>query len=224
MTPPSLTPVEAPPGHVLPAFPLALLERVRAHDRPGEVLEDEDLMQSMPRRLGLTGVVFTQIRRYEDAARAGRNVPYAEVISLIQLLLRRADAGAILWETGELMAQRRLERVPGPLVRVVRILPGAGAGSAARVGRRLIRALSGGGSVEAHARPFRVRFNDCPLATLDALGTGCALYTGALDATLRAYTGKPQRVVHTDCRARGHDGCTWEATDDDAVASASSAA
>ncbi|MGH7444100.1 MAG: hypothetical protein ACREKM_04450, partial [Longimicrobiales bacterium] len=146
--PSSLTPVEAPPGHVLPAFPLALLERVRAHDRPGEVLEDEDLMQSMPRRLGLTGVVFTQIRRYEDAARAGRTVPYAEVISLIQLLLRRADAGAILWETGELMAQRRLERVPGPFVRVVRFLPGAGAGSAARVGRRLVRALSGGGSVE----------------------------------------------------------------------------
>ncbi len=220
----SRTPAEAPPGHVLPAFPLALLERVRAHDRPGEVLEDEDLMLSMPRRLGLTGVVFTQIRRYEEAQRAGRAVPYAEVISLIQLVLRRPDAGAILWETGDIMAQRRLERVPRGFVRLTRVLPGSGAGSAARVGRRLLRTLSGGGTIQSHGRPYRITFSDCPLATLDALGTGCALYTGALQTLLRGYTGKSDQVEHTACRARGHDACVWEAsTRDTATATAAAA-
>jgi hypothetical protein len=207
--PSSRSPAEAPPGHVLPAFPLTLLERVRAHDRPDEVLEDEDLMQSMPRRLGLTGVVFTQIRRYEEAERAGKPVPYGDVISLIQLVLRRPDAGIILWETGQAMAQRRLARVPGAMIRLARLMPGHGTASAARVGRRLLRALSGGGSIESHGRPFRVAFNDCPLATLDALGTGCSLYTGALETLVRGYSGRETKIVHEHCRGRGEDACVW---------------
>ena len=221
MTRPSSHPsAEAPPGHVLPAFPLALLERVRAHDRPGEVLEDEDLMRSMPRRLGLTGIVFDQMRRYEAAERGGKAVPYAEVISLIQLVLRRPDAGAILWETGQVMARRRLERTPRGLIRAIRILPGSGLGSAARVGRRLLRTLSGGGRVEADARPFRVRFSDCPLATLDSLGTGCSLYTGVLETVARAYSGREVKIVHDHCRARGDAACEWSEAADETVASA----
>lgn len=208
--PSSRSAADAPPGHVLPAFPLALLEEVRAHDHPGEVLEDEDLMVSMPRRLGLTGVVFTQIRRYEEAARTGRTVPYGEVISLIQLVLRRPDAGTILWATGRTMALRRMERVPRLLIRVVRLLPGSGAGSAARVVRRLLRALSGGGSIKVSQRPFRVTFDDCPLATLDALGTGCSLYTGAVQTIIEAYTGRATPVAHVLCRARGDAVCEWQ--------------
>ena len=209
----SRTAAEAPPGHVLPAFPLALLERMRAHDHPGEVMEEEDLQLSMPRRLGLTGVVFTQMRRYEDAHRGGRAVPYAEVVSLIQLVLRRPDASAILWETGELMAQRRIQRVPRGFIRMTQILPGAGNGSAARVTRRLLRSLSGGGTITMTKRPFTVVFSDCPVATLDEIGTACALYTGAIETVLRSYTGRDVRVVHTTCRAHGHPACEWREHD-----------
>lgn len=212
----SRTAAEAPPGHVLPAFPLALLERMRAHDHPGEVLEDEDFQLSMPRRLGLTGVVFTQMRRYEDARRGGRAVPYAEVLSLIQLVLRRPDASAILWETGELMAQRRIQKVPRAFIRMTRVLPGAGTGSATRVARRLLRALSGGGNVLVTRRPFTITFTDCPVATLDEIGTACALYTGAIETTLRSYTGRDVRIVHTTCRAHGHSACEWTERDADA--------
>lgn len=200
---------DAPPGFVLPALPLALLESVRSHDRPGEFLEDEDFTQSMPRRLGLTGVVFTQIRRYEEAQRTGKAVPFADVVSLMQLVLRRPDAGAIFHETGRMMAQRRADKVPQPFVKLIRVLPGAGAGSAARVARRLVRALSGGGVIEAHPRPFHIRFLDCPIATLDALGTACAIYTGAIDTTLSTYTGRTGLIEHTLCRARGDDVCEW---------------
>ena len=55
-------------------LPLAILESVRTHDRPAEVLEDEDLTISLPRRLGLTGVIETQIYRYQAAQKAG--APY----------------------------------------------------------------------------------------------------------------------------------------------------
>jgi len=54
---------DRPAALVAPLLPLVLLESVRAHDRPREVLEDEDLAASLPRRLGLTGVVETQIPR-----------------------------------------------------------------------------------------------------------------------------------------------------------------
>lgn len=200
---------EPPPGHVLPAFPLTLLEAMRAHDRPAEVLEDEDVTISMPRRLGLTDVIGTQIRRYEAAQKQGKPVPYAEVVSLIQLVLRRPDGGAILWQTGQKMAERRVQRVPKPLLRLMRILPGAGNGSAARVSRRLLRRLSGGGDVQANGRPFEIRFVDSPLATLDQLGTGCSLYSGALEYTYRAYTGNDRRIEHVACRGRGDTVCEW---------------
>ena len=69
---------------VAPVLPLALLEAIRAHDRPGgELLEDDPLVQ-LPRRLGLSDVVETQIRRYREAGRRG--VPPAEVLDLRSLM------------------------------------------------------------------------------------------------------------------------------------------
>ncbi|MGH7447075.1 MAG: hypothetical protein ACRELT_05925, partial [Longimicrobiales bacterium] len=99
-------------GSVSAAFPLALLESVRSHDRPGEVLEDEDLTISLPRRLGLTGVIETQIFRYEAAQKAGRDVPLHEVMSLIRLVMRRPDSEPILRETGQRMARWYFRHAP----------------------------------------------------------------------------------------------------------------
>jgi hypothetical protein len=92
-------------GNVAPAFPLALLESVRSHDRPDEVLEAEDLTVSMSRRLGMTGIIGTQIHRYTEAQRAGRSVRVDEVMGLIRLVLRRPDAAPILHETGQRVAR-----------------------------------------------------------------------------------------------------------------------
>jgi predicted hydrocarbon binding protein len=73
----------------------------------------------------------------------------------------------------------------------------------------LLRALSGGGNVVVTKRPFAVTFSDCPLATLDEIGTACALYTGAIETTLRSYSGRDVRIVHTSCRAHGSRACEW---------------
>src|SRR5690606_19268600 len=79
-----------PPAHlIVPFLPLALLEAMRAQDQPHEVLEDEDLAASLPRRFGLTSVVASQIERYREAARKRRGVPVDDVVDLIRLVLRR---------------------------------------------------------------------------------------------------------------------------------------
>ena len=51
---------------ITPLFPLILLETLRDRDRPEEVLEDEDVSVSLPRRLGLSDVVMVQIRRFQE--------------------------------------------------------------------------------------------------------------------------------------------------------------
>src|SRR5687767_11108495 len=131
-------------GTVYPILPLSLLEAVRAHDRPAEILEDEDLTVSLPRRLGLTGVVDTQIRQFEQAERSGRSVHLGEVQNLIRLVLKRPDAEAILRDTGHRVALHHFRRVPDGYVKVLRKLPrglltGAYRRSARRMLKRVVR-------------------------------------------------------------------------------------
>src|SRR5690606_21126730 len=116
--PADLTLVPRPEATIAPAVPLALLESVRAHDRPSEVLEDEDLTVSMPRRLGLTDVIDSQIRRYRANGR--RAVPLTEVADLFRLVLRRPDAEAILRAAGTMIGRELFSTgAPGAL----RLLP-----------------------------------------------------------------------------------------------------
>lgn len=197
-------------GNVAAAFPLALLESVRAHDRPGEVLEDEDLTVSLPRRLGLTGVIETQIFRYEAARKAGRAVPLDEVMSLIRLLMRRPDAEPILRETGQRMARWHYRRAPGLWTRVLHRAPARlGLRSARRAAARALRTIRLGQPVTS-TRPFTIRVSDCATAHLDETGVGCTLPTGIIEEQLLLSTGKPRRVRHTCCLARGDDACEWQ--------------
>lgn len=110
-------------GTVSAVLPLSLLESVRAHDRPDEFLEDEDMMLSMPRRLGLTGVVDNQIRQYQAAQRSGRVVSLDELTNLIKLILKRDDAAMILRETGRRMAEQHFKDSSQLAIRLLRILP-----------------------------------------------------------------------------------------------------
>jgi predicted hydrocarbon binding protein len=196
-------------GTVTAAFPLALLQSVRAHDHPGEVLEEEDLSVSLPRRLGLTGIVDTQIRRYESDQRTGRQVGLNEVASLVRLVLRRPDAEPILRETGQRIARLSFETRPRPMARLIRHGPAALALRSARhAGVRTLRSLNAGTAVEA-AKPFVVSVADCFTARVDGTSTGCALFTGLIEEQLLLYTGKPRAVRHSRCSAGGADLCEW---------------
>jgi predicted hydrocarbon binding protein len=192
-------------GLVPPIFPRELLESVRAHDRPGEVLEDEDLSISLPRRLGLTGVVDSQIRRYRVAKPWRRSVPVADLLNLIRLVLRRPDAGAILIEAGRRIARARFETAPATL----RFMPRfARMASARRTARQLLRTLTSSATVEVR-KPFHVRMVVPAIAHLDEIGSGCAVFTGVLDEMLVLWADAREGVSHTACMAHGHDACEW---------------
>lgn len=194
-------------GYVVPFLPLALLEAVRAHDLPPEVLEDEDVSVSLPRRLGLSDVVLTQIRRYEADVEAGRRVPLPDLIELVRLILRRPDAAEILMDAGRSVARWRYDRVPRGLAWYYRTVPRRMALMGVRRGvRRLMRAVTGSARITAR-KPLVVALGNSPTGRLD--GTACVLYTGAIEELASLYTGRDQRVVHTRCTARGDAVCEW---------------
>jgi len=192
-------------GHVLPVLPLALLETVRDQDRPVEILEAEDLSVSLPRRLGLTGIVSTQIQRYEAAVASGTRVPVPELTSLLQLVLRRPDAEPILRETGRRVARLRLGDQAPFMARALRRFSRLVFIPMRSAARRLLRGISGEAIVEL-AKPLVVRIRPS-YATLAA--SACVLYTGALEELIALYTGQPGTVLHPRCTARGDAVCEW---------------
>lgn len=194
-------------GSVVPMLPLALLETVRSHDRPPEVLEDEDLTVSLPRRFGLSDVVLTQIRRYEAAVESGRRIPLSELMDLLRLVLRRPDAAEILMDTGRQVARWYFERVSGTSVRLYRLLPGGlGLIGVRRAVRRMLRGVVGGTRIGIR-KPVTVTMGNSPTGRID--GTACVLYTGAIEEMVRLYRGSTSRVVHSRCSARGDALCEW---------------
>jgi predicted hydrocarbon binding protein len=196
-------------GQVSAAFPLALLESVRSHDRPGEILEDEDLSISLPRRLGLTGVIETQIFRYEAAQKAGRSVRLDEVMGLIRLVMRRPDAEPILREAGQRMARWYFRSTPEMWVKVLHRAPNRlGLPNARRASLRALRGLQAGDTMNA-AKPYTITVHNATTARLEENGTACILLTGLIEEQLLLATNKPRRVRHTCCSARGDSHCEW---------------
>ena len=197
-------------GDVPAYLPLALLEAVRAHDRPAEVLEDEDLTVSLPRRFGLTGVVETQIARYEAAQRAGRSVRLDEVVALFRLVLRRPDAGLIMHDTGRRFATWHFERRPASLRNLYPRLPARlSTMFAARAIRKALHLLNAGTSVHVHRSPFHVSIENCIFPRVDSSGAACALLTGLLEAEWKLFTGTTVSVAHDPCSAEGRARCEW---------------
>jgi bacteriochlorophyll 4-vinyl reductase len=196
---------------VLAALPLALLQSTRAHDRPSEVLEDENLSASLPRRLGLSGVIETQIYRYETSARSGKRVPSEEFNNLLKLMLRRPDAETILRETGARVAQRQFESVPPSWLKVLRFMPRALMLRAIRrATSRLFRNIAGTTDVLVSGKPIHARINKPQTARLEPAGVACALYGSAFEEIASLYLGRKARVQQTKCVTTGADYCEWQ--------------
>lgn len=198
-------------GNVAPAFPLALLESVRSHDHPGEILEDEDITLSLPRRFGLTDVVITQIVRYEADQRARRQVRLDDVLGLIRLVMRRPDAEPILAETGQRLARWRFRRVPRLYVSLLHRAPHKlGTRAARRSALRTLRDLRLGAHVEV-SKPYAVELSEPVAAAVDADIPACTLVTALLTELLQLFTGESRYVRHEACVARGEKNCLWVA-------------
>ena len=79
---------------------LAILETLRTQDLPEEILDDENVTITLPRRLGLSDVIEAQIRRYRADARLRRRIPEREVMDLLRLVVRRPDSEDVFLEVG----------------------------------------------------------------------------------------------------------------------------
>jgi bacteriochlorophyll 4-vinyl reductase len=198
------------PATVAPLLPLAILESIRAHDRPREVLEDEDLAASLPRRLGLTGVVDAQIRHYEDARRRRRGVALEPIADLLRLVQRRADATDILREAGAGVARAHFRRVPAAYAALVRRLPvKLRLRAMRRTAAAMLRRVAGAGPVEL-AQPFTARIAGAVTARADLNGSACVLYESALEELVTLYTGRRPAARHIRCAGSGAELCEWE--------------
>lgn len=183
---------------------LALLEALRDLDRPGEILDDENVSVTLPRRLGLSDVVDAQIRRYQQEVRHGRRVPESEVRDLIRLVTRRSDAERLFNQVG-----RSLTAANGaPAWRAV--LPERVALQMARRRiRRRLRALFGGRMVVTVRGPFGLEAASNLLLEVDPGGDACGLVTGLAQAVMETYAGISRPVLHATCKARGDGKCAW---------------
>ncbi|MEX2570349.1 MAG: hypothetical protein WD737_03520 [Gemmatimonadota bacterium] len=203
------TGVEKP--SVSPVLPLLLLETMRDLDRPPEVLEDEDITTSLPRRLGLSEVVRLQIRRFEQEVRHRRPQIPSQVEDLFRLVIRRPDCEDIFAAAGRRMAERYWNQRSGVPRTLVRFLPRPLALIAAqRAGRRMFADLVGPSPFRISRKPVRLRIDTSLTARADPGGAACAFYGGAFGALLELYTGRRYRILHPACACRTPGGpCEW---------------
>lgn len=197
-------------GRVPTGVALALLESLRDVDTPSDpgALAETDLPLVLQRRLGLSGVVVDQIRRYADRPRG--NVPAAEVASLFNLIGRRDDAARIFVEAGQRIARNALEGRGLPARIGLRLLPRALRERRAlgRV-RQLARTVSPGGRVLLRRRPHALIVEHGLPAAAAGGGVGCALLEGAIQYVLLDYRVGGLRIIHRRCEGQDGARCEW---------------
>jgi bacteriochlorophyll 4-vinyl reductase len=195
---------------VTPVFPLLLLETMRDMDRPEEYLEGEDVALSMPRRLGLSDVIYTQIHRFKEEMKRKRPQTPAVVMDLVRLVIRRPDADEIFDEAGRRVAKHFWLQRSGAFRRMVRFLPpGLAQRSARKAADRLFRQLAGDAVFSVTRKPIGLRMTGTLTARADPGGAACAFYNGALSELMTEYTGRRHSAKHSACEARGGAACEW---------------
>lgn len=200
----------SPPGadsrrRIRAVVALRLLEVLREQDAPPEMFEEEDPTVTMPRRLGLSEVVERQIRTYRSNRRHGVRLTDSEVLNLFRLVIRRPDSEEIFRKLGRLLAG--VEEAG----KWRRFMPKTLAYAAARGrARRKLKALFGR-QVGGFARgPFSIEGRSLFFIQADPGGDACAFLSGFCEAVLEQASGRPGRMVHSHCQARGDPLCRWE--------------
>lgn len=184
---------------------LALLEVMRSQDLPTEILEDEDVTVTLPRRLGLSDVVDSQIRRYREEVRKRHKLTDAELSDLVGLVIRRPDSEEVLEKVGRHLALG----AKGPPARR-RFLPRRVALPLARRRiRKRLRGLFGRDIGRFGPGELVLIADDHILIHMDPGGDGCALVSGLGRQLAAGYVADAETLRHTHCRALGDSFCQW---------------
>lgn len=185
---------------------LRLLEVMRDLDHPQEILEDEDLTQTMPRRLGLSDVVERQIRTYREDVRKRVRLSDDEIIGLFRLVMRRPDGEQVFHQAGRLLASG------GRALGWRRLLPRPARFALARMRTsRSLRRLFGRPIGGFGRGPFVIEGRASFFLECDPGGDACHLLSGFCQETLEHAIGGAATVRHTMCQSRGDTVCRWEA-------------
>ena len=197
---------------VVPVFPLLLLETMRDMDRPDEVLESEDFTLSMPRRLGLSDVVYVQMHRFREAMKRKTLETPATVEDLIRLVIRRPDAEPIFEEAGRRVARWAWQQRSPVFRKTVRLLPPSlSLRSARKATQRLFAQIIGDGELSMTDRPLGALVRRSLTGRADPGGEACAFYAGVLSELVSLYTGRTHAAQHPRCETKGADRCEWRA-------------
>lgn len=183
---------------------LALLETLQKQDLPEEILVDEDLSVTLPRRLGLSHVVDAQVRRYREEVRKKHRVSEPEVVDLMRLVARRPDAAHVFHQVGRALAVSQGAAwgrfLPRRLMlrqarrRATRLLRGL-------FGKEFVRSPRGGSGIE-------VDYDLMHMA--DASGAACSLVTGVVEFVAESSLRTPIRVRRRSCLRLGGVECAWD--------------
>ncbi len=190
-------------------IPLSLLEAIRNLDTPVEDGLDELAEEIAVRRLGLSPTVAAQIQRYRQAAERESGVDTDEVISVLRLVGRRADAGLVFADAGRRAARYASRAHARPAWTLSRVAAG---GLTRRLAQRsaghLARRSFGG---ELRPAPEGVQVSMAEPLSFKALpeGAACDFYGAAYGELLRRLTGFEGAMLHERCRARGDAECVW---------------
>ena len=197
------------PAAVPALIPLSLLEAIRNLDTPVEDGLDELAEEIAVRRLGLSPTVAAQIQRYRQATEKDSGVDLDEVVSVLRLVGRRADAPLAFADAGR-RAARYATRVHA---RPTWTFSRSGArGLARRVATRsaahFARRAFGG---ELGPVPDGVQVRMAEPLSVRALpdGSACDFYGAAFGELLRRVTGFEGAMLHEHCRGRGDEACVW---------------
>lgn len=193
-----------------PRLPLALLCAVQQQDTPPELLPDEHPRAFFPHRLGLSGVVEEQIRRFRRLARLRRRVDEAQVEALLGLVARRPDAGDIFAAAGRGLADLHFSGFRGTLRRIVRRLPMP---LRRRAAVRTLRTAHGAFLVATdlavEPEPLEIRATDALSVRAGTEGAACQLYASLAASLLELSGAGPTTVLHPECQGRGDPRCVW---------------
>lgn len=189
-----------------PLVAVALLESLRSTDTPRETLDDEDVRQSLPRRLGLSEAVADQLRRYRELLRRNRSLPATELADLFTLVGRRPDARTVFAGAGRWLAARRLERRVVPRLLLPTFLRHR---LALRTARKIGTSVSPGSRLRSETAPPALVMRGSLPALATGTSDGCEVVLAALRAALHAYLGEPPEVNHPHCEAHGDARCVW---------------
>lgn len=213
MTDPSPpTPDPAGRPRVSARFGLVVLEILQQQDAPGEVLEDENVSETMPRRLGLSDVVLRQVDFYRNEVRRRGRMSDDQVRDLMRLVIRRPDAEQVFWRAGRRMAGD--DEVTQPSA-IHRVMPQALAFAVARRKvRRGLRSLFGRRVGGFTAGPFAMEGRSLPFIEADPGGAACQFVSGYCQGILDRTLGAEIQIVHDQCESRGDECCRWTVTGD----------